>query len=125
MTRIDRWFSLAGSNVSFKGTVGMDDPLPGSSLPHPDHAAVWDALLASNHDDVRGYYVSHHLTGAGSPTWERTLAEDVCDRKRAALDEFKVWRPGEGRYAIGYHSVPGLFDSVSSSCQEFVLRAGD
>jgi hypothetical protein len=118
--RIQWWRGGGFTGLSLKGTVGAEDPGSVGGAAHPDHAAVWNALVASGFADVRGYLVYHHTTGVGTPDGTITLTAAQCSAKRAALNEYKVWSPGAGRYAVGYHSVAQLIDSTYSSCREYI-----
>lgn len=119
-SRIQWWQGRGFAGLSLKGTVGAEDPTSAGGAAHPDHAAVWNALIASGIADVRGYLVYHHTSGSGTPDGTVTLTAAQCSAKRAALNEYKLWSPGTGRYAVGYHSVRQLIDSTYASCREHI-----
>ena len=117
-TRIDFWLAEGGDELSLKGTVGSDD-LTSSGSFHDDHQAVWSALTSCGYWDIRGYFVYRFAGGLGAP--DRT--DDIsawCADKGDAVDAYALWAPDLGRYAMGYHSVPALFDDARSSCVEYV-----
>ncbi len=118
--RIQFWLDYGGQGLSLKGTAGAEDPTSPGGSPHRDHATLWNALLASGFGDVRGYLVSHYVTGAGSPGATADISA-VCDDKRNALGAYKIWSPAAGHYGIGYHSVPRLFDAANTNCVEYVV----
>jgi LmbE family N-acetylglucosaminyl deacetylase/CelD/BcsL family acetyltransferase involved in cellulose biosynthesis len=90
--------------------------------PHRDHANAGEALRKAYESGVVKYCLFHlpipyvdgdlgsavHLDG-------RALAA-----KRAALGEYEVWRPRQGRYAIGAHSVKKLLKHQSETPTERV-----
>lgn len=118
--RIQWWLNRGFTGLSLKGTVGSEDPTTAGGTPHRDHAAVWNALIASGFADVRGYFVYHHTSNAGTPDVTKVLTAAECAAKRSALNEYKLWSPSAGRYAVGHHSVSTLIDSTYSSCKEYV-----
>ena len=118
--RIQWWINRGFTGLSLKGTAGSEDPTTAGGTPHRDHAAVWNALIASGFADVRGYFVYHHTSNAGTPDVTKVLTAAECAAKRSALNEYKLWSPSAGRYAVGYHSVSALIDSTYSSCREYV-----
>lgn len=120
-TRIDYWVARAKQGLSLKGTAGEQDPREPEGKPHPDHDAVWRALVASGVHDVRGYCVYGLTTGKCSPAHVNGISP-WCDDKRKALDAYRDWTPEHGRFAIGYHSVPELFDEAASQCEELVVE---
>lgn len=119
--RISFWTTRNDMGLSLKGTVGSQDPRSEGGAAHADHQAVWDALNASGHSDVRGYLVYHHGVGAGTFSSSVMLSANQCGKKQNAIASYKVWSPNAGRYAIGYHSTPDLFDNAGESCLEYVV----
>lgn len=120
-TRIDFWTTHGGSGLSLKGTAGDNDPSSLGGVPHSDHDAVWDALVASGFSDVRGYLIYHYTSGAGFGFNTVTLSPALCAAKANALDAYRVWDPPNGRYAIGYHSVSALLNAARSACREYIV----
>lgn len=125
-TRIQWWIDNGGPGLSLKGTVSGDKARYSEydAASHPDHNAVWDALMGSGFDDIRGYLVYQQDPGnrTGRFSGRKDLSNaGVCGAKRDALNAFKVWAPGSGRYAVGYHSVRTLFDGASDDCYEWIV----
>jgi LmbE family N-acetylglucosaminyl deacetylase len=123
-TRVDYWIARGGTGLGLNGTAGEQDPREPEGKPHPDHDAVWRALAASGAHDVRAYCIYGLTTGKCSPA----RVSDVspwCDDKRAALAAYRDWEPEHGRFAIGYHSVPELFDRAATRCEELVVELQD
>ena len=118
--RINFWTGLGDKTLSLKGTAGPQDPRTPGGTPHPDHAAVWSALINSGWHDIRGYLIYHYGHGAGSPSGV-VQTGTFCAAKQNALGAYRVWKPAAGRYAIGYHSVPGLIDTAASKCEEYLV----
>jgi LmbE family N-acetylglucosaminyl deacetylase len=106
--------------VSYKGTLGTSQSGAGGAN-HPDHIATWNALTTSGLADVRGYNSSFYTPSSGKPVNTHPLASSVCSAKTSAMAAYKLWSPTAGRYAVGYHSVASTFDSLASSCEEYVL----
>jgi hypothetical protein len=79
------------------------------------------ALLASGFSDVRGYMMA---PGDPEGTTSAFANDDIgtwCAHKRTALEAYKLWDPNVGRYAIGFHSVPTLWDERATTCLEYVV----
>ncbi|MFO0761415.1 MAG: PIG-L family deacetylase [Byssovorax sp.] len=118
--RIDVWLARGLPGLSLAGTAGPQDPESPGGKPHPDHVAVWDALVASGADDVRGYLIYDHLAHGGHPSASVSIAP-FCAQKAAALDAYGVWEPERGRYAIGFHSVRSLIHAAQKDCVELTV----
>ena len=117
--RIAFWVGRRDEGLSLAGTAASD-PMSWDSGPHPDHAAVWKALIGCGFPGVRGYLVYEFASRAGS----YHTAIDISawrKRKNAALAAYKKWDPVRGRYACGYHSVPEFFDGVGKDRHEYVV----
>ena len=121
-TRIDYWLRLQPQGLSLRGTAGKQDP---ESLdhraPHPDHAAVWEALVASKHPDVSGFCIYQAVTGLCS-FQSKVNVSKWCAQKRDALEAYKLWDPPAGRYAIALHSTYGLLIDVTDDCTEWTVN---
>lgn len=79
--------------------------------PHSDHATAGEALRKAYESGVVKDCLFHLPVGLvddslGSPVALNGNGEVAA--KRAALEEYQLWRPGQGRYAIGAHSVAKL-----------------
>lgn len=96
--------------VSLKGTRSTTS----SSYTHPDHVAVWSALLASGLGDIRGYAPA----GDAPPAVVLTLSAAQCAAKNAAWGAYQRWDPTPGRYAIGRHSM----GYATLDCQEYLVK---
>lgn len=121
--RIEWWKKVhPGDDLRLKGVAGSNDPSSVDPVVyHSDYVAVWQALLASGHGDIRGYLVMHYITGSGQFSGQEDISA-VQSKKQSALKEYKVWNPSAGRYAIGYHSSPSLWESAYGSSVEYVVR---
>jgi len=122
--RITYWMSRKEPGLSLRGTAGAQDPeTDANPLPHPDHAAVWEALVASGHPDVLGYCIYQAVTGK-CRFQQRVNVGAWCLFKLDALGAYEHWDPANGRYAIAYHSTHGLLDDVAKGCHEWIVRPG-
>ncbi len=120
--RVTYWTSRKEPGLSLRGTAGAQDPeTDANPLPHPDHAAVWEALVASGHADVLGYCIYQAVTGK-CRFEQRVSLGTLCPFKRDALAAYELWDPESGRYAIAYHSTHGLLDDVAKGCREWIVR---
>ena len=119
--RLGFWTGLGDPALSLKGTAGPQDPTTPGGSPHPDHAAVWSALVGSGWHDVRGYLIYHYGHKAGSPGGVIQTGA-FCNAKKNALAAYRLWDPPAGRYAVGYHSVPGLIDTAAENCEEYLVK---
>ena len=107
--------------LSLRGTAGFQDPRDDDNKPHPDHAAVWDALAASGVDDVEGYCIYAYTSAHGMPEETRDISPWCADKKQA-LAAYGVWDPDNLRFAVGFHSVHKLIEKAGSDCQELVVH---
>jgi LmbE family N-acetylglucosaminyl deacetylase len=93
---------------------------------NPTHAACWDAAsdLQGTISDFRFYrvYIYDRPKSQRTAPYTRHLSSSWLARKRAALNEYKRYDPGAGRYAYGYHSVHTLFDAAYADDTEYVDR---
>ncbi len=122
--RVTYWTSRNEPGLSLRGTAGAQDPESFTNpLPHPDHAAVWEALVASGHADVLGYCIYQAVTGK-CRFQQRVNLGAWCLFKLDALGAYEDWDPPSGRYAIAYHSTHGLLDDVAKGCREWIVRPG-
>ncbi len=121
--RVDYWLSRNERGLSLRGTAGAQDPAHATSpAPHPDHAAVWNALVASGYEDVLGYCIYEAVTGRCRYD-EKVDVSEWCAGKRDALGAYETWDPSKGRYGIALHSTYGLLKNVGARCNEYVVRA--
>ena len=77
--------------------------------------------------DVAFYRVYHYGTSPlmrGAARGVQPASVEDPERKRRALAEFGQWEPESGRFAIGMHSVPGLFRAAADDEHEY-LDASD
>jgi len=119
--RIDYWLSRNLRGLSLRGTAGAQDPqhMKGNG-PNPDHAAVWNALVASGYEDVLGYCIYQAETGRCAYD-KKVDVNEWCAGKRDALDAYETWDPPKGRYGIAFHSTYGLLKNVGARCVEYVV----
>ena len=97
------WFQK-NPKASFKVPSDVDD--------HPDHAAIGKAFRsikkANPSSDIRFYVKPEQWSTSGKPlSW---TSGSVATRNAAA--EYKLVDKPNGRYGIGYLSVPGAFDKI-------------
>lgn len=93
---IQSFYDLVG-----KGTyITLASEQNESDFPHSDHIALERALKEFSK-------VSHKLFFADreNPAIAIDLLEDTQKAKALALQEYSVWRPEEGKFAIGGHSI--------------------
>lgn len=126
--RINYWITNA-PNVELRGVAGSDwlDPGTVGGTGHPDHIAVWDALVAAAHPNTLGYLIYNYRTLLNRHDYTVNYTA-LCAAKQNALDAYRVWQPSDGRYAVGFHSTPYLMDHHNltltpppASCPEFVV----
>ncbi len=83
--------------------------------PHPDHRAAGTAVLAAWRagDVVDCRFVVPWPPDTAAPDGTTSVVFDGPSRaaKRAALEAYRSWDPGRGRYAVGWHSVPDLIQA--------------
>lgn len=65
-------------------------------------------------------YVYSHPREARTAQQIVTLSPAAMDRKRQALQAYRVWAPDLGRFAFGYHSAAELIDAAGEDPREFV-----
>jgi LmbE family N-acetylglucosaminyl deacetylase len=122
--RIDYWLGQNIRGLSLRGTAGAQDPGSATNpAPHPDHAAVWNALAASGYPDVLGYCIYQAVTGKCSYDAKIDVGP-WCKGKRDALAAYELWEPLERRYGIAFHSTNGLLTLSGTQCEEYVVRPG-
>ena len=117
--RFERKFPRASHNL----VSGRLDLLPRGGT-NSTHRACWDAAmnLCSEISDFRFYriYVYWKDRADRDSQCQRDLRPEWRASKRAALDEYKLFWPEAGRFAIGYHSVPQLMDAAAADTKEYL-----
>ncbi len=92
--------------------------------PNPTHVACWDAAqqLRSEITDFRFYRVYEYYKPRAErgASWRQPLTPSQLGRKRAALDAYKRFDPGQRRYGYGYHSVPDLIQAAYEDDAEYI-----
>lgn len=91
---------------------------------HTDHIAVGTAIKQLGDEDEdrfgdrRHYVAPNHWTDADlsliNPVWDTPSNADIRKRVIASAKAFAAWHPPHS-YAVGRHSVSGLFDTVLSN----------
>jgi len=66
--------------------------------------------------DIRGY----HWEPRGILLQSKSLSSTSLAAKQYALGAYKKWDPVSARYAVGYHSVKSVIDTVFTSGVEYV-----
>ena len=108
--RIGFWTSLPATELLLLGTVGRDDKYYPETEPHPDHVAIYDALVAWGYPETQYFFVYYYNEQVGTPN-QTVDVHPWCDRKAMAFMEYQSWQPESGRFATAYHSDPNLFNN--------------
>ncbi len=119
--RVRFWEKRAAGPLTLRGTVGEGDPTLGKRTPHPDHQACWEAVSESSAKDAAGFYIYRYQTGKGSPDQTVDVSGERA-KKLDALEAYRVWDPGHGRYAVGEHSVGELISKATKDVHEYIER---
>jgi hypothetical protein len=95
---------------------GNLDRLPRGSatVTNAIHQACWDAAIKLNGkiSDFRFYRVYVYWKDRADREWQ------LC--KQTALNEYKLFSPEAGRFAVGYHSVRQLIDAAAADSKEYL-----
>ncbi|WXH34112.1 hypothetical protein WA016_08123 [Myxococcus stipitatus] len=95
--------------------------------PNGAHKAIWDGAVLVKAEglitDFKGYRIYHHL----SPNPCNTTPPETVDisawmtYKRASIDQYRLWDPDSGRFALGQHSLQpsGMLDDAYLSNFEY------
>lgn len=88
------------------------------------HQACWDAAMKLGRGISDFYFYRVYVYGKDRGVRESQYQQDLKPEwqasKRAALDEYKLFCPEAGRFAVGYHSVPQLFDAAATDSKEYL-----
>jgi len=120
--RFERKFPGASHHL----VSGNLDLLPGGSATATNlsHQACWDAAmkLRSKISDFRFYriYVYWKDQADRDSQYQHDLKPEWQACKQAALDEYKLFCPEAGRFALGYHDVPQLIDAAAADPKEYL-----
>ncbi len=85
---------------------------------NPDHWNLQKALQQFKGVSEKIYFSD--ISTDASETIQLTVGEQQT--KQAAMKQYYVWNPAQGRYAIGAHSVPYLLDRLQTSPIEYKLK---
>src|SRR5262245_20336553 len=105
---------------------GRLDLLPkgSSTATNAAHQACWDAAVALNSkiSNFRFYrvYVYWKDRAERESGFQCILKPDWLALKQAALNEYKLFSPESGRFAVGYHSVGQLMDAAATDSNEYL-----
>jgi LmbE family N-acetylglucosaminyl deacetylase len=93
--------------------------------PHEDHKILAQALSAvneiyKNRLTVRYYHVYIYNQKGPLPKNVATVSVKSPEIKRKAIDEYYKWEPTNGRYAVGAHSTPKLFEHAKTAEYEYI-----
>ncbi|MFA6427306.1 MAG: PIG-L family deacetylase [Candidatus Magasanikbacteria bacterium] len=119
---IQSFYDLVG-----KGTyVTLASEQNESDFPHSDHIVIERALKqfsAQGGSTLGGDKVANKLFFADreNSAIAIDLLEDVQKAKALALQEYSVWKPEEGKFAIGRHSILDRLKLWGESAREFVI----
>lgn len=96
---------------------------------NPDHTAIAVAAeelyRAGAFSRLTRFYEAIFLDRTDAPQYplERLLPDaDQKERYRRAADCYGVWRPQEGRFAIGHHSVKDEFDMMTADPVTLIVK---
>lgn len=81
--------------------------------PHRDHRAAGEALRTAYRQGIVTHATFHLPVSLVPNGWGQRvrLSAPDLEAKRAALDEYRRWKPAEGRLAVGQISVPTLIET--------------
>jgi hypothetical protein len=83
---------------------------------HGDHFAIREALA-----EFQGIYDKKYFSERQGFGHKVYLTQEEVFKKRQALNNYLVWNPRKGRYAIGEHSVANLLDFWRFNRVEYVF----
>lgn len=89
----------------------------GRHVHHPDHVALHEALSDAPGIKEKHYYSEKILVG--TPI---LLSKDERLTKTKALNNYFIWKPAEGRFAVGVHSVEWLFNYWKDNPIEYAVK---
>jgi len=116
-------FEAKFPGASHRLVSGSLDLLPDGTT-NPTHRACWDAAasLRSQISDFKFYRVYTYFQPVAARTAQFQLNLKPAWRvaKQAALNEYKLFKPEAGRFAIGYHSAPELIDAAYNDDKEYL-----
>ncbi len=112
-----------GGAVQLKGHTWLVDN-------HPDHLAVGGAIKAlaaadpARFANPRFYVLSTYFADPRlsqvADQFDLPTDAGITARVRNACRAYGAWAPAQGLYAVGYHSVAGLFDTLVTTPRSLV-----
>lgn len=81
-----------------------------------DHRAIEVALMA-----FQGISTKYYFSDRENPAFAIPLTPEEMAVKKAMLDQYRVWDPQSGRFAVGEHSVKFMLDDWEKNPYEYVL----
>lgn len=97
---------------------------------HADHLAAGSAIKALAASDparfahpryyVLSTYFSDPRLGAVADSFDYPTDSGVTQRVRNAIRAYAAWAPAQGLYAVGWHSVSGLFVTLDAQPRSLV-----
>jgi len=121
---------IAYPGTSHKCVSGPQDCGSTGGQPHPTHIACYYAAKELMADYPNGvgptktywdfrFYDDYIYFSANPTVWNKWPAGDYdlsrfMPEKRLAFEAYHQWDPANSRYALGYHSVPFLFDNAKN-----------
>ncbi|WP_342380335.1 PIG-L family deacetylase [Myxococcus stipitatus] len=133
VANIIKKFEARFPGASHKVPSGIHDNGPDdngncpASPPPSAHKAIWDGAVLVKAEglttDFKGYRIYHHL----NPNPCNTTPGETVDisawlsYKRASIDQYRLWDPDSGRFALGQHSLQpsGMLDDAYLSNFEY------
>ncbi len=81
-----------------------------------DHRAIEVALKA-----FQGISTKYYFSDKENPAFAFPLTPEELEIKKQMMDQYRVWDPKHGRFAIGEHSVKFMLDFWSKNPYEYIL----
>src|SRR3989339_224783 len=87
-----------------------------SDYPHSDHIAIERALKEFNGIQTKLFFADRE-----NPAFVIELSGDAQKAKARALQEYTVWKPEEGKFMIGGHSILDRLKLWGESKREYMI----
>ncbi|MBQ1476665.1 MAG: PIG-L family deacetylase [Erysipelotrichaceae bacterium] len=118
-------------DVSLKDYEKVISIYPFGSSQHKDHVAVGKAvwsLWKEGAISCAEFYLEPYCLKASLEENDKLTVREVKagfflkKRVKEAISSYCLWRPEEGRYAVGYHSVKRDFDDYMEECRNYLIE---
>jgi LmbE family N-acetylglucosaminyl deacetylase len=122
--------------TSHKCIAGNRDCRPtwAGSTPFPTHIACWSAALKLTQEHPEIWWDFHfyddyvYWLSSNPADWNRQFTYGLSQfmgQKSWSFEAYHAWDPGNGKYALGYHSVPFLFDVAKNDASVHIEMLGE